>query len=225
MRAIAGGGAVLLLLVVVVIRGRGARHATSVLGQMRGDRTFRILYLAAALGSYAYWVPFVHIVPFARDRGLTTADAALLVSVMGGLNILGRVALGAVADRVGRVRIFQLSLAAMTLSVGLWPLARGPSGLTAFVAVYGFFAGAFISLFFAMTADYFGVERLPGIAGLLNTAAALGTLLGPSLTGAIFDATGSYTSAILVAAVAVAASTLLSLSLRPPEVPSVRPSI
>lgn len=213
MRFIAIGGLVLLLLVAVVIRGRGARHSSSVLGEMRANRTFRILYAAAAVGSYAYWVPFVHIAPYAGDQGLTSSGAALLVVVMGVTNIVGRVALGTLADRVGRVRIFQVSLAAMTLSIVLWPLAHGSPGLTAFVATYGFFAGAFISLLFAMTADYFGVERLPGITGLLNTAAALGTLLGPSVSGVLFDATGSYTSAILVAGVAMAASTLFSLSL------------
>lgn len=213
MRAIAVLALILLLIVAAVIRGRGVRHTTSVLGQMRTNRTFRILYLSAAIGSYAYWIPFVHIVPFARDRGLTPSGAALLVAVMGAFNIVGRIALGAVADRVGRVRIFQMSLAAMTLSIVLWPLAQGPVGLTAFVAGYGFFAGAFISLLFAMTADYFGVDRLPGITGLLNTAAALGTLLGPPVSGVIFDTTGSYTWAILVAALAMAASTSFSLSL------------
>lgn len=213
MRAIAVAGLILLLIVAAAIRGRGVRHTTSVLRQMRANRTFRILYVAAAVGSYAYWVPFVHIVPFAIDRGLASSDAALLVVVMGALNIVGRVVLGGVADRVGRVRIFQISLAAMTLSIVLWPLAQGQAGLTAFVATYGFFAGAFISLLFAMTADYFGVERLPGITGLLNTAAALGTLLGPSVSGAIFDTTGSYTTAIWVAGVAMAVSALVSSSL------------
>jgi MFS family permease len=212
-RVIAVAGFILLLFVAAIIRGRGVRHTSSVFGRMRADRTFRILYISAAIGSYGYWVPFVHIVPYARDRGLSIADAALLVSIMGALNIIGRVALGAVADSFGRVRIFQLSLVAMTVAILLWPLARHSGGLIAFVAVYGFFAGAFISLLFALTADYFGVERLPGITGLLNTAAALGTLLGPSVSGAIFDVSNSYVPAILVAGVAMAVSTSFSFSL------------
>jgi MFS family permease len=214
-RIIAVAGFLLLALVALIIRGRGVRHTSSVFGRMRADRTFRILYISAAIGSYGYWVPFVHIVPYARDRGLSPADAALLVAIMGALNIIGRVALGAVADSFGRVRIFQFALAAMTVAIALWPLAKRPGGLIAFVAAYGFFAGAFISLLFALTADYFGVERLPGITGLLNTAAALGTLLGPSVSGAIFDATGSYVPAILVAGLAMAVSTSFSFSLPP----------
>lgn len=210
-------GLALLLLAALLIRGRGGRHTTSVLTSMLGSSTFKTLYLAAFVGSYAYWIPFVHIVPYARDRGLTTAAAALLVTVTGALNIVGRVALGAAADRIGRLRIFQVAVAAMAVSIFLWPLAADRTGLTLFVAAYGFFAGAFISLLFALTADYFGIERLPGVTGLLNTAAALGTLMGAPITGAIFDGTGSYTPAILVAGAAMAASALVSLSL--PHVP------
>lgn len=217
MRITALGGLALLLVVAAVIRGRGSRHTTSLLGRMRTDPIFKTLYVAAAVGSYGYWVPFVHIVPYARDRGLTIAAAALLVSVMGAFNIVGRVALGAIADRFGRLQIFQVCLGLMAISILLWPMARGRLGLTLFVATYGFVAGAFISLLFALTADYFGVERLPGVTGLLNTSAAIGTLLGAPVSGAFFDATGSYTLAILVAGASMAISASVALSL--PHVP------
>lgn len=213
MRFIALVGFMVLLVAAGLVRSRAQRHRTSVLSQMRRDPIFRTIYLSAFVGSYGYWIPFVHIVPFARDQGVSVAEAALLVSVMGAGNIVGRVVLGAAADRVGRLRIFQLSLAAMAVAIFLWPFARGPSGLVPFAAAYGFFAGAFISLLFALTADYFGIERLPGVTGLLNTSAALGTLLGAPVSGAIFDATGSYTLAILIAGAAMAVSAAVALSL------------
>jgi MFS family permease len=213
LRILALVGLVFLLSAAALIRGRGARHRTGVLSRMRSDRTFKIIYVSAAIGSYGYWVPFIHIVPYARDQDVSAASAALLVSVMGATNVLGRVVLGAAADKVGRLRIFQVALACMAIATFLWPLAGGTGGLTIFVAAYGFFAGAFISLLFALTADYFGIERLPGIMGLLNTAAALGTLLSGPISGGIFDATGSYTTAILISGASMAVSALIALSL------------
>ena len=209
-------GFVLLSAAAVAIRGRGERHTSSVLPQMRTNSTFRKLYASAFIASFGYWVPFVHIVPYARDHGITAKDAALLVSVMGLCNIGGRIILGLVADRLGRRRILQLAVIAMSAAVLLWPFASGRLALLAFAAAYGFFAGTFISLLFALTADYFGSERLAGISGLLNTAAALGTLMGAPLVGLLFDTTGSYAIAIMSAGAAMGLGSMV-LMLLPPE--------
>lgn len=215
LRILAALAFVLLLIVSAAVRGRGGRHTSSVLGSMKSDRTFRILYMSAFVASYGYWVPFIHIVPFAQDHNITPGRAALLVSIMGAFNILGRVVLGAMADRLGRRGIFQISVTAMSASVLLWPLAGTFGSLAIFAGAYGFFSGTFISLLFALTADYFGIERLAGVTGLLNTAAMLGTLLGAPLSGLMFDATGTYTLAILIAGGTLAAGSAVLVGLPP----------
>lgn len=218
LRVLAVGGFVLLCFVASVVRARTTSKGKSVLGKLRSDRQFRTLYMAAFVASYGYWVPFVHIVPYARDQGLTATDAALLVSVMGVFNIVGRVVLGAIADRLGRRRMLQISVGAMSVAVLFWPVASTKGGLLLFVAAYGFFAGSFISLLFALTADYFGVERLAGVTGLLNSGAALGTLVGAPVSGALFDATGSYTLAVILAGASMALGAAVLFRL--PPIPS-----
>lgn len=215
-RILAAIGTALLILVAIAVRGRGERHSSSVLGQMSAHPTFRKLYIAAFIASFGYWVPFVHIVPYARDHGVSAKQGALLVSVMGLSNIVGRILLGTIADRLGRRRILQIAVITMASATAAWPLAKTMGGLTLFAGTYGFFAGTFISLLFALTADYFGAERLAGISGLLNTAAALGTLLGAPAAGAIFDATGTYTIAVMSAGAAMGVGALIMLLL-PPE--------
>lgn len=216
-RTIAFGSLVSLAIAASLVKGRSSGHRSGVAKQMFSDRRFRTLYASAVVASYGYWIPFIFIVPFARDQGLTPAFAALLVSVMGISNVAGRVILGALADRIGRIRIFQSAVAAMAIAALLWPLARGRGGLMAFAFAYGFFAGTFIALMFAITGDYFGVERMAGITGLLNTAAAVGTLIGPPITGLLFDSTGSYTLPILVAGLTLAVGALFSLMLPVPS--------
>lgn len=213
LKVIGVAGFVLMLAASILVRGRGGSHRTGMLSAMKSNRTFQIIYLAAFIASYGYWVPFVHIVPYATDHGLTTAAAAGLVSIMGLFNITGRVVLGTIADRFGRRRILQLAVIAMTVSVAAWPLAQMRPALVVFAATYGFFAGTFISLLIALMADYFGTERLAGVTGLMNTAAAAGTLVGAPLSGLLFDASGSYSLSILIAAAAMGAGAVALLFL------------
>jgi pimeloyl-ACP methyl ester carboxylesterase/MFS family permease len=221
-RTLAFASLISLMTAALLVKGRSSGHRKGVARQMFADRRFRTLYFSAVVASYGYWIPFIFIVPYAREQGLTPAFAALLVSIMGIANVAGRVILGALADKVGRIRIFQTAVAAMSIAALLWPLAKGRNGLMAFGFAYGFVAGTFIALMFAITGDYFGVERMAGITGLLNTAAAVGTLIGPPITGLLFDSTGSYTIPILIAGATLAVGAAFSLTLpiqtRAPEV-------
>ncbi|MBW3589428.1 MAG: MFS transporter [Actinobacteria bacterium] len=216
-RIIAVGGLVVLMISAALVRGKSMGHRGGVAKSMFSDRIFRRLYMGAVFGSYGYWIPFIFIVPYAREHALSPAFAAFLVSMMGAANTAGRIILGAVADRFGRVRIFQFAVVSMGAATLLWPLARQSGGLIAFSIAYGFVAGTFIALLFAITADYFGVERMAGTVGLLNTAAALGTLIGPPITGAMFDSLGSYTLPILIAGATWGLSALFFLRLPEPS--------
>jgi MFS family permease len=200
-----------------------ARFATSRGGGAwaiaRGNRTFVLLYASSIVASYGYWVPFVHMVPYADDRGISKTSAALLVSIMGVANTTGRIAMGAIADRVGRRRIMQVSSLAMATALFCWPFARSWGALAAFGGLYGLFAGAFIALLPALAGDYFGVERLAGITGLLFSGAAIGTIAGAPVTGMLFDAQGTYTLGIALAAVSMTVGTILLLPLPDPKQP------
>jgi MFS family permease len=50
-----------------------------------------------------------------------------------------------------------------------------------------------------LAADVYGAQRLAGLLGMLYTGAGFGALIGPILAGALYDRTGSYTVAIIVA--------------------------
>lgn len=180
------------------------------------DRVFALLFWGSLIASYGYWVPFVHIVPYAEDRGIPTAAAAALVGVMGIANTLGRVVMGALADRIGRHRMMQLSAAALTAALLAWPLAGDWGGLLTFGLAYGSFAGAFIALLPAVAGDYFGTEGLAGITGRLFSGAAVGSLAGAPVTGLLFDARGSYTPGIILAGSAMAAGAALMFMLPRP---------
>ena len=69
-----------------------------------------------------------------------------------------------------------------------------------FALVFGICYGAYVALVPTIVMDLYGARSVSGIIGTLYTGAGLGTLVGPWLAGAAFDAFGAYDVPILIAA-------------------------
>ena len=88
--------------------------------------------------------------------------------------------------------------------------------LLLFGLVFGVAIGGFSALTPALMADYFGAGSVGGVIGIAYTGTGLGALIGPWLTGVMYDRTGSYQPALILGAVAAAVATLAVLRLRDP---------
>jgi predicted MFS family arabinose efflux permease len=163
-------------------------------------REFWVLYATLALSGFGCFVPLVHLGPYATDAGHPEAFGVLLVSLIGLGSLLGRFAVGAFADRVGRLRALALMYLGMALMLLLWWASSGTAALSLMAVGFGICYGGFVATFPSVVMDLFGARSVAGIIGCLYTAAGLGTLLGPPLAGAAYDASGSYTVPILGAA-------------------------
>jgi MFS family permease len=186
--------------------GASAVRSTSVLR----SPAFAVLYVASGLLTLALFVPFVFLPTFAVEQGASPVTGAALVGVIGIASVVGRLVLGAVADRLGRVGVFQACFAVVAGSYGIWLLAGSYPALVAFAVVLGVGYGGFIALSPAVVAQLFGVQGLGGLIGILYTSAGLGALLGPPAAGWLIDATSSYTWAI-AASLAVSVGAFLVL--------------
>jgi predicted MFS family arabinose efflux permease len=167
------------------------------------SRAFAGLYLGCLVSSFGLFVPFAHLVPYAMDHGATAASAALLLGAIGIGSTAGRLLLGDVADRLGRKRSLLVVFAGMAGALLLWGASGGAFALLVlFALVYGVFYGGYVALLPALVMDSFGGRNVSGIIGILYTSIAFGTLIGPSAAGFAFDASGSYTVAIVAGALA-----------------------
>jgi MFS family permease len=182
------------------------------------SRPFVAIYIALLLASLGNFVPFVHLVPYARDHGIDQATSVILLGLIGVGSTLGRFVVGAVADRFGRKRSLGLTFAGLGLSCLWWLVSHEAWQLAVFALVMGTCYGGFVALCPAVMADYFGVRAVSGIVGALYTAVGLGTLIGPTLAGAAFDHWQSYTIPIAVSSVAALAAAALVLMEETPEV-------
>ena len=169
-----------------------------------------VLSLLAAL---ALFVPFVFLANYAEEPGVSGVAAATLVGCIGGSSVVGRLGLGALAAKVGAVRLYKLSFAVMGGSHLIWLLADGRFPLLiAYAITLGLGYGGFIALSPAVVAELFGLEGLGGVLGTLYTSAAIGALFGPAIAGFIIDGAG-YDTAIAAAMVASLAGAVVLLRL------------
>jgi MFS family permease len=154
--------------------------------------TFRWLYLATVLASPVMFIPFAHVSASARDMGLGEAFAVGLVGLIGVGSLVGRFAIGLLADRLGRAQTLVLMQLSMGASYLLWSAAGGQIMLVVFALWFGLSYGSIVSLLPAICMDYFGGRSVASVVGTLYSGAALGNLLGPVLAGAVFDHSGHY---------------------------------
>ena len=163
------------------------------------SREFKVLYASGLLCALGAFVPFVHLVPYAADHGISAAPAAALISALGVGSTAGRFFLGNLADRIGRVPALSAMIAGMGVSLVVWLFASGLWGLVVFALLFGVFYGGWVAVLPAVVTDRFGSHNVGSLIGILYTSVALGTLVGPAAAGWAFDVSGSYALPIAVA--------------------------
>jgi OFA family oxalate/formate antiporter-like MFS transporter len=161
----------------------------------------------------------IHIVPYATDLEISKTFAASALGLIGGISILGRIGLGLVSEKIGWKWGLFLSCLLSGLML-LWLIGvRNLWMLSVFAVVYGFFYGGKITTIPGLIASFFGTRSLGEIIGAIHAVSLTGGIIGPVLGGYIFDRSGSYRIAFLIAALAFLTSAILTLFARPPQRP------
>jgi MFS family permease len=147
-----------------------------------------------------------HIVIFATDMGYSAMIGASLLSVQGGLNLVGVLVTGHVSDRYARHRVLALthvvrSLAFFTAVVFI--LRGGGSLWMLYLAIVLFGLGWFTTspLSSGLAADLFGGRSMGTIIGVMMSCHTVGMALGAYAGGVTYELTGSYYSFFIIQAV------------------------
>jgi MFS family permease len=172
-----------------------------------------VLYAASTfLTSLGLFTPLVHLPNYARDHGLGEAAGVLLLGLFGLGSLAGRFLLGAIADRFGRRPTLAATFAIMGAMCLLWWASTAIWSLGIFAVVFGTCYGGFVALSPSLMMDYFGGKNVSGIIGILYSAAGIGALAGPTLSGLAYDLLASYTIPIVAAAAFNVAATVVMLA-------------
>ncbi|HEY0877113.1 MAG TPA: MFS transporter [Zeimonas sp.] len=168
---------------------------------------FHWLYGAALFAGAPMFVPFAHLSAAARDIGIGDAQAVALVGLIGIGSLVGRFAIGALADRLGRLKTHAIAQFALGASFVLWWIGGPYANWALFAIVFGLSYGGIVSLLPPICSDLFGLRAVSSTIGLLYSGAGFGALLGPVLAGALFDRYGNYDAAIAMCGAASALAT------------------
>jgi MFS family permease len=178
--------------------------------------------LTRALGSVPFWGVFAmwgfgvigyqivttHQVAHALDRGFSAVTLGWVFGLGGACTVAGNVFGGWLSDRWGREWVFAVGSVigiAGIACLGWLGSAEDFALLLGYVGS-GVGFGMRISLLAAIPADLFAGRHLGVILGAAQGGGGLGGFVGPFIGGWLFDVTGSYQVAFVVAALAIAAS-------------------
>lgn len=147
------------------------------------------------------FVVFVHLVAHADDMGVGANAGVTALAVIGVTTGLARILVGALSDRVGRLRTFVACSIVMATATLALSVVESWLGLLAFAVVFGITYGGNGALLSPLTADLFGRANPNAVFGLVSLSFAVSGVLAPWGAGVIYDVLGAYTLAFLATGV------------------------
>lgn len=135
--------------------------------------------------------------------GAMTAAAfgAMVVSINTLSNFVGRLAFGALYDKLGAFKCLAVMLIATVLAMVAMSFATNAPFFIGCVIVLGFAFGALLVIYPPLTGETFGTKHLGINYGIMFLGYALGAWIGPRIATSLFDETVGYRNAFYAAAV------------------------
>jgi len=162
--------------------------------ELLGDPKFLLICASNTFGFLGFYVPFVYLPSLAESQlDISSEQGALLLSVVGISNTLGRILSGWLSDFafVDSLFVVNCSLVLSALCVFFFPFVTSYSMLLTVGAFFGLSIAAYISLTSIVLVDLLGLEKLTSAFGLLTMFRGAASIVGPPIAGAVFDATSS----------------------------------
>ncbi|MEU6701996.1 MFS transporter [Pseudonocardia sp. NPDC046786] len=191
-------------------------------------RSFRWIATSLFLVNAAKFGVIISLVAYLQDRGYSLTMATLTSGAVGLLQVVGRLAMTAVAARLPVDRATCLVFAGQGVAL-FFPLATTGSGpwstvsITLFVVLFGIGFGLSELLRGTVVADYYGAGNYGRVNGLLSVFVVVARAAGPFAAGLVVTLLGSYDLVLAGAAVATlggAGALYLVGRARPTHVPN-----
>lgn len=180
-------------------------------------RTFVLLWLGLLLGSTAGVMALGHAAAIVTSLGGGAAAAALGATLIAFGSGVGRLAGGWLSDKAPPPLIIA-GAQALGAAALLLPLLRPEAhvGVAALALVGGSY-GALVGAFPPTIAQLYGAERAARVYGRVFTAWGVAGLGGSYLAGLLFDVTGAYDAALVMAALTAVAAAAVAMLLPNPD--------
>lgn len=156
--------------------------------------TFWRLAIATIYNTMVVSAVVTHVMPYLSTIRMSRSISSLVAAGIPLTSVFGRFGLGWLGDKFDRKTMAGISCIAMglglicfgyTATIGIWALVL-------FLILFSTGYGGLLSLRTAITREYFGRSKFGVIYGFLTGIGGLGSIIGPTLAGWIYDNWGNY---------------------------------
>ncbi len=155
----------------------------------------------------------LHGVNHMTDTGLATSTAARVFATMAIFGMLGKVANGLLADRIGAKWAIAGFLGLQAFMIPFFLTAQQEWSFYSWAVLFGLGYGGPMPVYAMLFREYFGTRSIGAILGAFFVAASLGMGSGGMMGGLLYDLFGNYTVPFLTSASTGTLSALLALTL------------
>jgi len=188
----------------VAAQGKQASAAPRIADSLRSVLAARPVWLLMGchhFGCAGHAVILAHGVSMATHHGIPGLEAAGVLSAIAGVSIVSRFAFSLLTERLGGRTVLTLAIVGQSTSILMLLFAHEAWHFYVFAVVFGICYGGEMVGFPIINRQMFGpAAPLSSIYSFEMVGASTGMALGGWIGGVLFDLSGDYTWAILVAA-------------------------
>ncbi|CAJ1076922.1 monocarboxylate transporter 4 [Xyrichtys novacula] len=177
------------------------------------DRGFVIYTVAASIMVLGLFVPPVFVVSYAKEMGNEDTKSALLLTILGFIDIFARPTCGVIAGlkwvRPRCVYLFSFAMIFNGTTDLIGSQAKDYNSLVVFCIFFGISYGMVGALQFEVLMAIVGTEKFSSAIGLVLLMEAIAVLVGPPGAGRLLDATKNYMYVFLLAGTEVVLSAVV----------------
>lgn len=181
------------------------------------------IWLLAAYGIASYFalgVQQTHQIAYIQDLGFSPMVAATTVSIVSAFNILGGLGFGLIALKVNIRYLASTFLFLRMISLVILLASHNLNLIYIYAAIFGASLGVLSPVISTLIADYFGRDCYAPVLGVVMTAQILANAVSPTIAGAIYDATKTYTLAFILSIILTFIGLIFIFLARKPKLPS-----
>lgn len=178
---------------------------------------FYIMLLLLTSGAFSGMMVISQASAVAQNMiGMSAIAASAAVSILALFNAVGRIMAGYISDKIGRSNT--LMTACILSIVGMLCLYMSGTGSTTTfyigISIVGVSFGSFMGVYPGFTADQFGARNNSVNYGIMFIGFALAGYFGPQIMRNVYQSSGAYQNAFLIACGLSAAGVVLSILYR-----------
>jgi len=177
-------------------------------------RSFLYLNIAEFLRFMAFASVSLHVMPYLASTGMTRHRAGLVAAAITLFTIIGRFLFGWLGDVYSKRIVMTWTCWLMSMGMLAFCFIKTGWMVFLFFLIFSPGLGGAMVLRAAILREYFGRDSFGKLIGILMGAGSIGGIIGPTLTGWIFDVQGSYYPAWLFYFFVMGLSSFLVLKIR-----------